>query len=300
MSRIYIHADDFGLTPGINANIFKAWKEGVLHSASIMPNGYAFDEAVKLYHQASFELQVHLNFIEGRALHPQSAGTFFCTADGIFNRSFFNLYTTTRRASETERLAMKRDIKNEMMAQIKKVKNILKPGARLRVDSHQHIHMIPLFFESLSELIEELTIDYIRIPREKISARNELRHNPQILATSNPAKVMLLNSLSQKAFRILQNHSVKFPAWFIGVLHTGNMKLSNIKHSFELIKPRLTPHDEIEILLHPGQALAEEEHYWDTYPALKKYYRHHNRQKELQEMLRPEFKVWVHQISKKS
>lgn len=298
MSRIYIHADDFGLTPGINANIFKAWKEGVLHSVSIIPNGYAFDEAVKLYHQASFELQVHLNFIEGQALHPQSAGTFFCTADGTFNRSFFNLYTTTSRASEKERLAMKSDIKNEMMAQIKKVKNILKPGARLRVDSHQHIHMIPLFFESLTELIEELTIDYIRIPREKISARYALQHYPQILATNNPAKVMLLNNLSQKAFQLLHNQTVKFPAWFIGVLHTGNMNLSYIKHSFELIKHKLTLHDEIEILLHPGQALPEEEHYWDAYPTLKKYYRHRNRQKELQEILRPEFSEWVHQISK--
>lgn len=297
MSRINIHADDFGLTPGINASIFKAWKEGVLHSASIMPNGYAFEEAVKLYHQATFELQIHLNFIEGYTLHPQSVGTFFCAADGRFNRSFFNLYNATRGASGTERLAMKQDIKNEMMAQIKKVKNILKPGARLRVDSHQHIHMIPLFFECLTELIEELAIDYIRIPREKISTYT-FRCYPHILATSNPAKVMLLNNLSQKAFRILQNHSVKFPAWFIGVLHTGNMKLSNIQHSFELIKPRLTTHDEVEILLHPGQALPEEVHYWNSYPALKKYYLHRNRYNELQEMLRPEFSEWVHQISK--
>ncbi len=298
MSQIYIHADDFGLTPGINASIYKAWKEGVLHSASIIPNGYAFEEAVNLYHQASFELQVHLNFIEGYALHSQSAGTFFCTADGRFNRSFFNLYMATSRASKKERLTMKHNIKNEMMTQIMKVKNILKPGARLRVDSHQHIHMIPLFFESLSELIEELTIDYIRIPREKISAINTFKRYPHISAISNTAKVILLNNLSVKAFRLLKNHSVKFPTWFIGVLHTGNMKLSNIKYSFELIKTELTPHDAIEILLHPGQALPEEEHYWDAYPALKKYYRHCNRQKELQEILRQEFSIWVQQITK--
>ncbi|MCX7745198.1 MAG: ChbG/HpnK family deacetylase [Flavobacteriales bacterium] len=298
MSRIYIHADDFGLTHGINANIFKAWEDGVLHSASIMPNGYAFDEAVMLYNQASFELQVHLNFIEGKALHPQSAGTFFCTADGRFNRSFFTLYTATHSASGAERMAMKRDIKNEMVAQIKKVKNILKPGARLRVDSHQHIHMIPLFFESLSELIDELKIDYIRIPREKTSAKHTIRYYPHIIATSNPAKVMLLNNLSQKAIQLLQNQAVKYPSWFIGILHTGNMKLSKVKHSFDLIKPILTSHDEVEILFHPGQALPEEEHFWDFYPALKKYYRHLNRQKEMQEMLRPELRTWIHQISK--
>jgi predicted glycoside hydrolase/deacetylase ChbG (UPF0249 family) len=297
MSHVYIHADDFGLTPGINANIFKAWKEGVLHSVSIMPNGYAFEDAVKLYQQASFELQVHLNFIEGRALHPQSAGTFFCTSEGTFNHSFFSLYAASRNASGSQRMAMKQAVKNEMKAQIEKVTAILKPQSRLRVDSHQHIHMIPLFFECLTELIDELKIDYIRIPREKISAGHALRHHPHILATSNPAKVALLNRLSKKALRLLNNQSVKYPVWFIGVLHTGQMNLSHIQRSFELIKPYLSSHEEVEILLHPGGALSEEEHYWNQYPSLKKYYRHPNRQKELQEMLRPELREWVHQIS---
>ncbi len=298
MSHVYIHADDFGLTPGINAHIFRAWKEGVLHSVSIIPNGYAFEEAVKLYQQASFELQVHLNFVEGQALQPQSAGTFFCTSTGTFNHSFFSLYAASRKACGSKRLAMKQAVKNEMKAQIEKVSAILKPQSRLRVDSHQHIHMIPLFFESLTELIDELKIDYIRIPREKLSLGHALRRYPHILATSNPAKVALLNRLSAKAVRLLNNQSVKYPAWFIGVLHTGQMKLSHIQHSFDLIKPYLSSHDEVEILLHPGGALLDEEHYWNKYPSLKRYYRHPNRQKELQELLRPEFKVWVHQISK--
>jgi predicted glycoside hydrolase/deacetylase ChbG (UPF0249 family) len=298
MSHIYIHADDFGLTPGINANIFKAWKEGVLHSVSIIPNGYAFEEAVKLYQQASFELQVHLNFVEGRALHANSPGSFFCNSQGWFHRSFFSLYAISESAYGSQRLAMKQAVKNEMKAQIQKVASILKPQSRLRVDSHQHIHMIPLFFECLAELIDELKIDYIRIPREKISAGRALRHHPQIMATCNIAKVALLNRLSKKALRLLNNQSVKYPSWFIGVLHTGQMKLLHIQHSYELLKPYLSSHDEVEILLHPGGALPEEEHYWNQYPSLKKYYRHPNRQKELQEMLRPEFREWVHQISK--
>lgn len=297
MNHVYIHADDFGLTSGINANIFRAWKEGLLHSVSIMPNGYAFDEAVGLYRQASFDIQVHLNFIEGKAMHPQSAGSFFCTDDGYFNRSFFYLHSITSLASTSQRVKMKEAVKNEMRLQIEKVITVIKPGSRLRVDSHQHIHMIPLFFESLTELIDELKIDYIRIPREKISSGDALFHHPHILASSNLAKVALLNRLSSKALRLLNNQSVKYPAWFIGVLHTGQMKLSHIQRSFELIKPYLSSHNEVEILLHPGGALPEEEHYWNQYPSLKKYYRHPNRQKELQEMLQPEFSVWVQQIS---
>lgn len=298
MCHVYIHADDFGLTPGINANIFKAWETGVLHSTSIIPNGYAFDEAISLYQQASFDIQVHLNFIEGKAMHPQSVGSFFCADDGYFNRSFFYLYAITNLSSASQRMKMKEAVKNEMRLQIEKVKAVLKPGARLRVDSHQHIHMIPLFFESLTELIDELKIDYIRIPREKISAGDALRYYPHILASGNLAKVLLLNRLSKKALCLLNNYSTKYSSWFIGVLHTGKMNLLNIQRSYEWIKPYLANEDKIEILLHPGGALPDEECYWEKYPSLKKYYLHPNRQKELQQLQQPEFSTWVEQISK--
>lgn len=298
MSRIYIHADDFGLTSGINAHIFRAWEMGVLHSTSIIANGYAFEEAVSLYQQASFDIQVHLNFIEGKAMHPLSAGSFFCADDGYFNRSFFYLYSITALASTSQRVKMKEAVKNEMCLQIEKVKAVLKSGARLRVDSHQHIHMIPLFFESLTELINELKIDYIRIPYERISITHALRFYPHILTNGNLAKVVLLNRLSRKALSLLNNYSIKYSKWFIGVLHTGKMNLLNIKRSYEWIKPFLVDEDDVEILLHPGGALPEEKYYWEKYPSLKKYYLHPNRQYELRQMLQPEFSTWVQKISK--
>ncbi len=46
--RIIVHADDFGLTAGINRGIVKAFKNGILTSTSLMPNGEAFEDAVRL------------------------------------------------------------------------------------------------------------------------------------------------------------------------------------------------------------------------------------------------------------
>ena len=42
------NADDFGLSSGINRGIESAYREGILRSASLMPNGAAFADAVRI------------------------------------------------------------------------------------------------------------------------------------------------------------------------------------------------------------------------------------------------------------
>ena len=37
MKQLIVNADDFGLSSGANRAIIKAWQEGVLTSASLMP-----------------------------------------------------------------------------------------------------------------------------------------------------------------------------------------------------------------------------------------------------------------------
>ena len=46
--RLIVNADDFGLTEGVNTGIVEAFQKGVLRSASLMANGRAFDDAVRL------------------------------------------------------------------------------------------------------------------------------------------------------------------------------------------------------------------------------------------------------------
>ena len=42
MKELIINADDFGLSPGANRAIIRAWREGILTSASLMAGGEAF------------------------------------------------------------------------------------------------------------------------------------------------------------------------------------------------------------------------------------------------------------------
>jgi len=45
---LVVNADDFGLSEQINRGIESAFVRGILRSASIMPNGKAFEDAVRI------------------------------------------------------------------------------------------------------------------------------------------------------------------------------------------------------------------------------------------------------------
>ena len=49
-ARLILNADDFGLTPGVNQAIGELHAAGVLTSATLMANGPAFDDAVRVAH----------------------------------------------------------------------------------------------------------------------------------------------------------------------------------------------------------------------------------------------------------
>ncbi|MGC2657539.1 MAG: ChbG/HpnK family deacetylase, partial [Bryobacteraceae bacterium] len=56
-----INADDFGFTPDVNAGIIEAHRQGVLTSTTLMANGDAFEDAVKLSADApSLDIGCHL------------------------------------------------------------------------------------------------------------------------------------------------------------------------------------------------------------------------------------------------
>ena len=46
--RLIVNADDFGLSTSVNQAVVRAYREGILTSASLMVNEPGFDEAVRL------------------------------------------------------------------------------------------------------------------------------------------------------------------------------------------------------------------------------------------------------------
>ena len=48
MRRLIVNADDFGFTAGVNRAIVEAHTHGIVTSSTLMANGRAFEDAVRL------------------------------------------------------------------------------------------------------------------------------------------------------------------------------------------------------------------------------------------------------------
>ena len=69
MKRIIVNADDFGFTADVNEGIVAAHRRGILTATSLMANGEAFDDAVRLARETpTLDIGCHLVLIGGESL----------------------------------------------------------------------------------------------------------------------------------------------------------------------------------------------------------------------------------------
>src|SRR5579863_7236158 len=71
MRSLIVNADDLGWTAGVNRGIGEAHRHGIVTSASLLANGRAFDDGVKMAHELpGLGVGVHLNLSDGRPTAP--------------------------------------------------------------------------------------------------------------------------------------------------------------------------------------------------------------------------------------
>lgn len=148
MKRLIINADDFGFTRDVNAGIVHAHREGVLTSTTLMANGDAFDDAVRLARETpSLDIGCHLALVQGPSVLTRKALP--ATPAALL------------RALARHRL----DVYAELRAQIVK---IIAAGIRpSHLDSHKHTHIVPGVFRTVVRLAEEFSIRYVRLPLDR-------------------------------------------------------------------------------------------------------------------------------------
>lgn len=145
MKRLILNADDFGFTTDVNAGIVHAHREGILGAATLMANGDAFDDAVRLAHEnPSLDVGCHFVLVQGCSL--------------VTGRPF--------PGDVPELLArlIKREIdaEAELRAQMEK---IVAAGIRpTHIDSHKHTHVVPGIFRAVARVAREFQMPYVRVP----------------------------------------------------------------------------------------------------------------------------------------
>lgn len=140
---VLVNADDFGLTTGVNAGTLESHLNGIVNSATMIMNGYAVEEAVRLAKQhPSLRVGVHLVLSWGKPLADTSAP--LTKEDGTFR------YTSrflTEDSPDPELVYL------EWKAQIEA---FLATGLPLdHLDSHHHIHGWPVLHDVIIRLAEE-------------------------------------------------------------------------------------------------------------------------------------------------
>lgn len=263
MNRIVdIHADDFALSENSDKDILQLCAEGKLDSISIIPNLECFETATRKFLSVQEKLNkkilvsVHLNFMEGKCCVEKSLLPDLVDSEGFFTASWGKLFIWNY--IPFMRKKIKIQLKTEILAQIKKciAANVIDKNA-VRIDSHQHPHMIPVVFDALKEAVLELEndgckIEYIRNTQDQI-----LLYGGKDIFSMNTIKCLILNFYSQKVKKYLV--SKKLPVNYLcGVYFSGKMdsRLKKVLPNF--IKKADKQDWNIELLFHPGTMLKSE------------------------------------------
>jgi chitin disaccharide deacetylase len=160
-ARLILNADDFGLTPGINRAIAELHSAGALTSATLMANGPAFDDAVRIARaQPSLGIGCHIVLTDGIPLSPPET---IPTLLGPDRKSFRASVTDFFAAVLLGRVSPA-DIFREAQAQIDRIQQ---QGIPLtHIDTHKHTHILPQIARPLLAAAERSGIQAIRNPFE--------------------------------------------------------------------------------------------------------------------------------------
>ena len=245
--RIIVTADDFGLSPGINASVVELYRKGALSRASLFANCRYTEHAVSLLNGSAADMPVgiHLALTCGRCSADPASVSLLAGPDGVFTASYFSLLFYS--CIPFLRVKLFRQISHEFEAQFKRVESF---GLAIRhVDSHQHVHMIPGIFRMTAELAGRFNIKEIRVVDEDLFCTIRMTTGYSFPGFSGLAKHFLL-----KTFRMMSRASSG--RYFFSILHSCRIHPSMVRHGmFRLIPDE---YSSVEIMLHPGDAAADE------------------------------------------
>jgi predicted glycoside hydrolase/deacetylase ChbG (UPF0249 family) len=222
--RLVVNADDFGFTTDVNEGIVEAHRHGILTATTLMANGDAFDDAVRLSRETpSLDIGCHLVLIGGRSL---------VTGKPL-------PLTVPQLVSALAR----REIRphEELSAQVRR---ILDAGVRpTHLDTHKHTHLAPPVLDAVARLGEEFQIRWIRRPFD--FPLNALRGAVPMLKRLTSDAMSLLR---RRFHRVLEQHGCRTTDYFAGFQITGRFRTVELVQLLGLIPPGTT-----ELMCHPGR-----------------------------------------------
>ena len=284
--KIDIHADDYGVSRHASEDLLELLKEKKLNSISVIPNMSCYRVCMDRLHEEWNNLEekplicVHMNLMEGHCLSDVDKVPQLVDSRGYFSCSWGSLLLGSYQ--KRTRGALQKQIQMELAAQIERVMADLPEGCALRLDSHQHTHMIPVVRDAMLAVMDEkkYPVTFVRDSREPL--KPFLQQIPLIpsYGIANMIKNVLLNLYAAPLEKALQKRQIHTSLLW-GLNMSGHMDIDRIRKIYpgmqnyfaryeKKIKRELgieksqrianakTQTPSIEILFHPGVVLPEE------------------------------------------
>jgi hopanoid biosynthesis associated protein HpnK len=232
--QVIVTADDFGLCVAVNEAVERAYREGVLTSASLMVAGEAAEDAVRRARaMPGLRVGLHLVLVEGRSVLPHSA-----IPDLVDCSGWFGSDQVWRGFSYFFRPAVRHQLAAEIEAQFAA---FAATGFALdHADAHKHMHLHPTIGRLLIYIGRGHGLRAIRVPAEPPSVLAACGERPGI-----GARALFLWSRRLRRQAIAAGLTV--PDQVFGLTWSGHMTAERLRR----LVPRL-PAGVSEIYLHPA------------------------------------------------
>ena len=222
--QLVVNADDFGFTPDVNQGIVEAHRNGILTATTLMANGDAFDDAVRLARATpALDIGCHLVLIQGNSLLtgrplPQTIGQLLAA----LARRDLRIY-------------------DELAAQ---VRHIERAGIRpTHLDTHKHSHVAPSVLEAVARLAAEHDVRWVRRPFDfPLSAPGGT------VPLLKRLKSSALAATRGRFHRVLEKYGCRATDHFAGFRITGRFRTGELVRLMEVI-----PEGSTEFMCHPGR-----------------------------------------------
>lgn len=224
--RLIVNADDYAYFDCVSRGILEAVNSGSVTATGILANSPNIDAQLRMLDTVErLDLGIHLNLTSGKPLTAQMANK-LTDFDGFFP----SVYQATRLLLQNKiRVA---EVRTEWRAQIDLCRN----KKLVFLNSHEHIHMLPILFPLVIELAKEFQIPNIRLTK------------PDWYRSFTP-KLLIRNSLIEIMYLLDSRISLKDSPRFLGLGTSGKLNLAYLKQIFS----RLQPGQTYELMCHPGR-----------------------------------------------
>ena len=249
--QLVVNADDFGFTPDVNEGILEAHREGILTSTTLMANGAAFDDAVRLARRTpTLDVGCHLVLVSGSS--PLTGKPYPPTVARL-------MAAMARREIR---------VYDELAAQVRRtVQAGIQPT---HLDTHKHTHLAPPVLDAVARLAAEFGIRWVRRPFD--FPLTTLQGAVPVVKRMTSGS---LGFLRERFHRVLERHGCRTTDHFAGFQITGRLRTRELVELLGML-----PEGSTELMVHPGRC---REPLRQAHTRLKE-----SRERELEALVAPE------------